>query len=87
MLSHVERDLQLRCEGLDEVVVLDDDANSPSTTQRGGRSPAARASEGEHDLVKIIESELTGIAVVNVDRNYSYAVFVSYAEVYNEKVS
>jgi hypothetical protein len=24
---------------------------------------------------------------VKVDRNYSYAVFVSYSEVYNEKVS
>jgi hypothetical protein len=25
-------------------------------------------------------------AAIKVDRNYSYAVFVSYAEVYNEKV-
>jgi kinesin family protein 20 len=33
------------------------------------------------------ESEASTSETVKMDKNFSYAVFISYAEVYNEKVS
>jgi hypothetical protein len=43
--------------------------------------------EGMSDECKfILASPFADRAAIKVDRNFSYAVFVSYAEVYNEKV-
>jgi len=36
--------------------------------------------------IRVLSSTLANSLAIKVDRNFSYAVFVSYAEVYNEKV-
>jgi kinesin family protein 20 len=71
---------QLKCQGLADVVLTDEDDGidlhslpfEPEARLDDSESPDARA-------------QLT--PGVKVDRNFSYAVFVSYVEVYNDKVS
>lgn len=59
---------QLRCHGLADVEIVDDDL--PLTSAKDSKLGAPSTEE-----------------TVKVDKNFSYAVFVSYAEVYNDKVS
>lgn len=61
-------DSQLKCQGLADVVLTDDD---------DGIDLSALPLESEPQIEHSIK----------VDRNFSYAVFVSYVEVYNDKVN
>lgn len=61
--------------------MLTDEPDTPLCSL--GSEPETRISDSELFVGKAFNS----LPAVKVDRNYSYAVFVSYAEVYNEKVS
>lgn len=60
--------------------------NERDPTVLDGFSPDFEGMSDECMLAAIISDQADGTAI-KVDRNFGYAVFVSYAEVYNEKVS
>jgi len=59
--------------------------NERDPTVLDGFSPDFEGMSDECMLTATISGQADGIAI-KVDRNFGYAVFVSYAEVYNEKV-
>jgi kinesin family protein 20 len=76
---------QLRCIGMADIEFVEDGRDELSvfdgTTGREGES-----STTECESVLRYLGEAEQCTAVVIDRNYSYAIFVSYAEVYNEKV-
>ncbi|WOO82439.1 Kinesin-like protein KIF23 [Vanrija pseudolonga] len=66
-IKGIESNVNLKCQGLADVVLTDEDDGYNLSNMVTGIEPRIEDS-------------------VKVDRNFSYAVFVSYAEVYNEKI-
>ena len=77
-IEGMENQATLKCTGLADVEFTQDE----SLPLLFDRLPAAESRTGECKPQTLLQ--LT--TAVKVDRNYSYAVFVSYSEVYNEKI-